>query len=65
MVRNPNEGTLWFRLWMALFVVINIAATILYLNLQSLRPVVAMAPWSLVHAVLLCLISPLARGDEK
>jgi hypothetical protein len=61
-IRNPNESTWSFRLWIILFVAINAAAMVGYFSHLANTVPGGLIGFAVVHALALGAIVPLAKG---
>jgi hypothetical protein len=61
-IRNPNESTWSFRLWIILFVAINAAAVGGYLSHVANTVPGGLVGFAVAHALALGVIVPLAKG---
>jgi hypothetical protein len=62
LVRDPNEGELWFRLWQVLFVLINVAACLVFIGYAPFSSPSGAFGRAVLFTVALAIISPFARG---
>lgn len=64
LVRNPNEDSASFRTWQFMFVLGNIFVCLVYLGFTPFASPPVHLGWSVLHALWLVGISPLARGSD-